>query len=191
MWRPLAPMRASNIAMVCDWDAMLMEQCAPSDDELRSLADDFSPTFDAQWQRRESVRLLSVNPAMISIEEILCQDHSCIAIAYDVPRQGAIQAMERYASGAARAAKHAALDGELREMVSMLNQSPSIIKGMARRYAHDLRPTDTLESATVAAVDGRSLTVEVVAIDLMEMGGSGGRMPRRSHTVIIPLPRSC
>ena len=70
-------------------------------------------------------------------------------------------------------------------------QQMSIVKGIARRYANDLRPTDTLESATVASVDTNSLTVEVVAIDLMEMGGSGGRMPRRSHRVSVPLPRSC
>jgi hypothetical protein len=184
-------MRASHLSMMCDWDAMMNEHCTPTVAELHSLADDFSPTRDEKWQRRESVKVLSVSPVTILLEEILCEESHCIAISYEIPKPYAMLTFERHEAGAVQTAVDESLAAELRELASILNQSPVIVKGLACRYAQDLRPTDTVESATVVSLDMSALHVELVAIDLVELGQGRGRMPRRSLGVSIPLSRAC
>ena len=61
-------LRSSPIAMMCDWEAMLFNECMPSTCELGALSARYSPAIEEQGQRRESVSVLGVTSYSLTLE---------------------------------------------------------------------------------------------------------------------------
>lgn len=183
--------------MLCDWAAMMEEECQPSPSAFTALSDTFSPAnrVSSAAQERSTVlsrRIMRISHSAIAIEEVLGEQGHCLAITYEVPRLAALETMARASEEASYEPQPKAVPAWQSNLVSLLNSSPVMTKSLAYRYArHSIPPTADVEHATVREVTCIALVLDITIVDYAAIESSSGGLPRHSFSISMALPRPC